>query len=56
MAIEKVGRSVMSIQQHGVLVGHHGRELLQVAYHQQLHTSKRLQRISKPSQHGINGI
>ena len=56
MAIEEVGRGVMSIQQHGVFVGHHGRELLQVAYHQQLHATKRLQRISKPSQHGINGI
>ena len=56
MAIEEVGRGVISIQQHGVFVGHHGRKLLQVAYHQQLHPTKRLQRISKPSQHGINGI
>ena len=56
LAAEEI-RSVIITPEHLlVLRRHHGRELLQVAYHEQLHTPERLRTVTETTEHGVDGI
>jgi len=47
---------IVRAQQAPVLFFHHGSQLLQVAYHQELNTAERFRAITIPTQYSINCI
>ena len=53
---KEIGGVVIGFQQRLVLRCHHRSQLLQVADHQQLHTSEGLVSVAEPPKHGVDGI
>ena len=53
---EKIRRVVVGFQHPLVFSRHHGGQLCQVAYHEQLYAAKWLVVVAETSQHGVNGI
>ena len=53
---EEVRRVVIRCQHALVLGGHHRRQLLQVANHQQLYPAKGLIAVAEPAQHAVDGV
>ena len=53
---EEVGRVVVTLQQQPLLILHHGGQLLQVAYHEQLHAAEGLRAVAVAAQHLVDGI
>ena len=56
IAAKKIRRLVVISKQSPFIVFHHGRQLTQIANHQQLNSAKRLFRPPEPAQCGINSI
>ena len=54
VAAEEVGRAVILAQESPLAFLHHGGELAEVAYHEQLHTAERAVAVFVEAQHGIN--
>ena len=53
---EEIGRVVVLLQQLLLIGSDDRRQLLQVAYHQQLHTAKRQRVVAEAAQHIVDGI
>ena len=53
---KEIRRVIIGFQQRLILWGHHRRQLLQIANHQQLHAAEGLIMITIPSQYGVDGI
>ena len=56
LAGEEIGCVVILAQHPLLMVGHHGSQLMQIAYHEQLHASKGQIMLAVSPEHGIDGI